>query len=124
MGWPPKVGELLPRAAQATGVREKLLGYSLDVDHRLGGPKARGFERILGISIADVEYLAGAIESAVLQVAVGEVRDNAPYGVICVVPILVRGLGVRSDRVATVATAWELTGEAAAPRLVTAYISD
>lgn len=124
MGWPPKAGEVLPRAAEAFGVREKLIGYSLDVDHRIGGSKARGFERILGISAGDVEYLTGAIESGVLQVAVSDVRGNAPYGVICEVRILIRGLGSKSSRVAVVITAWELTDAEAAPRLVSAYITD
>ncbi len=51
MGWPPKAGEALPQVAEALGVREKLSDYSLNVTHEDGGPKARGFERILGITI-------------------------------------------------------------------------
>ena len=45
---PPAVGELLPRAADAFGLRYKLETYSLDPTHKRGGPKARGFELILG----------------------------------------------------------------------------
>jgi hypothetical protein len=33
---------VLPRAAEALGVREKLADYSLEVTHEDGGPKARG----------------------------------------------------------------------------------
>ena len=54
MGWPPRAGELLTRAEEASGVREKLSGYSLNTSHEDGGPKARGFELILGITIADI----------------------------------------------------------------------
>jgi hypothetical protein len=49
MTWPPRAGELLPNAGEAFGVREKLAGYSLNVSHEHGGPKALGFKLILGI---------------------------------------------------------------------------
>ncbi len=61
----PVKGELLPRAAEAFGVHVKLATYSLDVSHKKGGPKARGFERILGITIDAIEYLEGAIYTGV-----------------------------------------------------------
>ncbi|HEU4393784.1 MAG TPA: hypothetical protein VFR04_09155 [Solirubrobacterales bacterium] len=35
-------------------MREKLIGYSLNLAHDEGGPKAQGFARILGIKIADI----------------------------------------------------------------------
>jgi hypothetical protein len=54
---PPTIGELLPRAGDAFGVREKLSAYCLNPDHEL---EARGFLQILGIASADVEHLTGA----------------------------------------------------------------
>lgn len=66
MSWPPRIGELLPRAADAYGVREKLIGYSLDWAHKDGGPKARGFEQILGITISDVDYLEARIRVGIV----------------------------------------------------------
>jgi len=45
------LGELLPRGAEAVGVRHKLATYVLNRGHRDGGPKARGFERLLGIKV-------------------------------------------------------------------------
>jgi hypothetical protein len=60
---PPAPGELLPRAAEAFGVRVKLETYSLDIAHKDGGPKAKGFKRILGITIEDIGYLEGAIHT-------------------------------------------------------------
>lgn len=61
MTWPPKAGEPLPWAAEAIGVRRKLVGYSLNSTHEDGGPKARGFELILGITVDDVDHLESAI---------------------------------------------------------------
>ncbi len=122
MNWPPEIGEPLPRAAEASGVRRKLATYSLDTAHRRGGPKARRFERILGITIRDIDYLEGAIQTGILVVAIGAVRDNPPWGVNCVVEVPVRGRGERSGRAINVRTAWELIDAEAAPRLVTAFL--
>ncbi len=101
---------------------EKLADYSLNTTHIVGGPKARGFALILGITIEDIGYLTSAIETGILNIAISAVRDNAPYGHMCEVPIPIHGLGSRSERVVAVTTAWELLNACAAPRLVSAYI--
>jgi hypothetical protein len=124
MAWPPKIGELLPRAAEAWGMRDKLLGYSLNPEHASGGPKARGFERILGITPKEVERLEAAIRQAILEQPITGVRVKPPYGVHCEVRIELHGLGAKANRVALVLTAWELTDPDAAPRLMNAYITD
>jgi hypothetical protein len=124
VNWPPKIGKLLPRAAEAWRIREKLLDYSLNAEHTSGGPKARGFERILGITPREVEQLEAAIRQAILQQPITGVRVKPPYGVHCEVRIELHGLGNKSDRVAPVITAWELTDPDAAPRLMNAYITD
>ncbi len=67
MTWPPRIGEPLPRAADAIGVRRKLADYSLDVTHEYGGPKARGFSLILGVTIDDLDYLEAAIRDGILS---------------------------------------------------------
>jgi hypothetical protein len=118
---PPVVGELLPRAANAFGLRYKLETYSLDVKHKDGGPKARGFEQILGITIDAIDYLEAQILARVLDTPISEVRDNAPWGIKCVVEIPVRGRGEKSGRLVDVITSWEIRHTGAAPRLVTAY---
>jgi hypothetical protein len=117
---PSLVGELLQRAPEAFGARVKLTTYSLDVNHDSGGPKARGFERILGITLEDIGYLEGAIYTGVLLVPVSEVRD-APYGIKCSVDIPVRGIGAKADRLQTVRTVWQFDEPGAPPRLVTAF---
>jgi hypothetical protein len=118
---PSAVGELLPRAAEAFGVRYKLETYSLDPTHKRGGPKARGFELILGITIDAIEYLETQILTRILDTPVREVRDNTPYGVKCTIDIQVSGIGAKADRVATVRTVWALDRPGAAPRLVNAF---
>jgi hypothetical protein len=40
MWWPPRLGEPLPRAAEAVGVHHKLETYSLVLEHGSGGDKA------------------------------------------------------------------------------------
>jgi hypothetical protein len=119
--WPPAVGELLPRPGGAFGVRVKLETYSLDVTHEEGGPKARGFELILGITLERIDYLEGAILTGILLVPVGSVRDKSPWGTNCVVMIPVRGFGEKNDRVVNVRTAWRLAGPGAPPQLASAY---
>ena len=63
----PTVGELLPRAAEAFGVRYKLETYTLDITHKDGGPKARGFLVILGITLRDIDYLEAEIMAGILD---------------------------------------------------------
>jgi hypothetical protein len=122
MAWPPKPGEPLPRAAEAIGVQEKLVGYSLNMAHREGGPKARGFARILGITIADADYLKAAILNHIRKTAVRAVHPNPPYGYKCVVEFPLRGLGEQRERMVELRTAWEIIDAVAPPRLVTAYL--
>ncbi len=123
MTWPPEIGKPLPRAVDAHGVRGKLAGYSLDLEHTDGGDKASAFDRILGITAGDVEYLANALITGLASTPTRAVRQNPPHGLLCEVRISVRGLGAKADRIATVLTAWEIRYDGDAPRLVTAYIT-
>jgi hypothetical protein len=119
--WPPQVGELLPRATEAFGVRVKLETYSLDLTHKDGRPKARGFERILGITITDIDYLEAMILDGAQITPISSVSDNPPYGVNCVVDMPIHGIRDKSDRVLTVRTVWEIADANTPPRLVSAY---
>ena len=120
--WLPRIGKPLPRAAEAIGVREKLAGYSLDANHEHGGPKARGFELVLGITLGDVDYLELEIRTGILMMPVSAVRDNTPWGIKCVVEVPVRGLGEKRRRSAGVRTVWAYDGPGAPPRLVSAFL--
>jgi hypothetical protein len=116
----PTVGELLPRAAEAIGVRVKLQTYSLDVTNKDGAPKARGFELVLGITIDAIDYLEAQILARILDTPVTKIRDNPPHGINYVVDIQVRGIGAKADRVITVRTVWIISDPDDPPRLVTA----
>ncbi len=118
---PPAVGGLLPRAAEAFGVRRKLARYSLDTTHEDGGPKARGFELILGITIEAIDYLEAQIMARVLETPISEVRDNGPYGLKCTVDMPIAGMGAKAGRVANVRTVWAFDQPGNPPRLVNAY---
>ncbi len=122
MAWPPTIGEYLPCSDEAFGISEKLTAYCLNQDHEIGAPKAEGFRRILGITSADVEHLADALQQGALGAPITGVRDNAPFGVLCEVRIEVAGLREHEHRTAAVTTSWELRGPDEPPRLVTAYI--
>jgi hypothetical protein len=77
----------------------------------------------LGIGPADFDYLDHALRAGVLVAAITDVRDNAPYGLLCEVCVSVLGLRERSARVVSVVTSWELRHADDRPRLVTAYVS-
>jgi hypothetical protein len=113
--------ELVPRAADAFGVRVKLATYSLDATNKDGAPKARGFELILGITIDAIEYLEAQILARLLDTPVTKIRDNQPHGINYVVDIQVRGIGEKADRVITVRTVWIISAPGDAPRLVNAF---
>lgn len=121
MYWPPRVGEPLPRAAEAIGVRRKLIAYSLNPNNEAGGAKAQGFEMILGITYENLEYLEGAIQTGIMAVKVEAVRENPPHGINCVVAVPVRGLSDKNSRMVYVRTVWSLGGEGERPRMATAF---
>ncbi len=102
-------------------MREKLANYSLNVANLVGGPKARGFALILGITIDHIDYLEDAIRTGVLERPISQVRDNSPHGINCVVEVPVRGIGPKRARVIDVRTIWELRVRGARPRLVSAF---
>lgn len=121
MTWPPEVGQHLPRAAEAYGVREKLARYCLNPDHRVDGPKAAGFALILGITLDSIDYLDAAIRRETRQHPIVIVTNNEPYGVKCVVDFPLRGIGSYSGRTANVRTVWELAAPPLPPRLISAF---
>jgi hypothetical protein len=120
--WPPKPRERLPGAEKAVNVREKLLDYSLNTAHKDGGPKARGFERILGITIADIDYLEAAILDGIGETPIGSVRHNPPYGYNCVGDFELGGRGEMSERVVELRTVWRIAEAGSPPHMTTAYL--
>jgi len=103
-------------------VRRKLLDYSLEVGHETGGPKALGFERILGITSDDVDYIEQAIRVGILKAPIHSIRHNPPFGINCVVQFPIQGLGDKRLRAANLRTTWILVDASACPRLLTAFL--
>lgn len=116
------IGSPLPCAHDAHGVESKLRAYSLNPEHAIGAHKARVFQRALGIGLEDVQHLAEQLLAGIRNAAISEVRDNAPYGVLCEVVVVVQGIGGAAGKAASVTTSWEYRSPEDAPRLVSAYI--
>jgi hypothetical protein len=112
MGWPPKVGEVLPQAAEAWCTPEKWERWVL-AEHG-HGPE---WSRVFKIDAEDWERVWGAIAEAALGAGIKTVRNNAPDGITCgvVIELTIEG------RTAAVTSSWHYAHEGAAPRLVTAY---
>jgi hypothetical protein len=122
MSWPPTIGERLPRVDDAYGVESKLRAYSLNPEHEVGSHKARVFGGMLGIRPDDVQYLADQLLVGVHEATISDVRDNAPYGILCEVLVPVSGIGAAVGQTSSVTTSWEYRSSEDAPRLVSAYI--
>jgi hypothetical protein len=112
----------LPRAAEPLEVRRKLVEYSLDWNHEVGGPKARGFWLILGITMKDADYVVSEICTAIVNTPISSVRDNHPHGVNCVVDFPLRGVGGHQQRLVRLRTIWRLADAESRPRLVGAFL--
>jgi hypothetical protein len=119
MPWPPRTGELLPRFDEPEGIEEKLREYSLAPDHE--GGKAKDFSVCLGLELSAIDYLKGEIEKGITLTPVRSHRVTR-FGYHCAVQFSIAGLGRYSHRTAVVRTAWELTGPAARPRMITAFL--
>jgi hypothetical protein len=113
---------VLPRGAEAVGVRRKLATYSLAMDHEDGGPKAYLFKHLLGITLVDIEHLAMEIERSLPAHPITRVFEKPDGKVGCGVVLPVTGVGIHQGRVMPVTTGWELRYVGDRPRLVTAYI--
>jgi hypothetical protein len=121
MGWPPQVGELLPRAEEAFEVRKKLIGYSLDRNHPDGGWKAHGFGSILGITVDHVDHLEREIRIGIRRTPITSVSLSA-HGIKCVVEFPVRGVADLKARQVNLRTVWQFSDPCARPRLLTAFL--
>jgi hypothetical protein len=112
MGWPPQIGETLPRAAEAWCAEEKWAGWILaEAGHR------SEWGRVFHASLSEWERAWEAIAAAMTDASIQTVRDLGAEGVSCGVSVELT-LG---ERTATVTTAWHYADEEAAPRLITAY---
>ncbi|MGB7684607.1 MAG: DUF6883 domain-containing protein [Solirubrobacterales bacterium] len=112
MEWPPRVGEALPRAADAWCAQEKWLAWILADDGH--GPE---WARVLQVEADEWELAWKALKEAVREVAIETVRSLDAGGVSCGVTVEL----TIGKRTAPVLSAWHYAEPSAAPRLVTAY---
>ena len=114
MGWPPQVGDALPRASECWYEPIKFQAWIL-------APRGHGheWERVFGVGLADLEQVWEALASAADAAPIVEVRDRGGDGVACGNRERVT-IGKRS---AVVTMSWHYEDSSAAPRLATAYPS-
>jgi len=111
MGWPPQIGEPLPRADASWYEPAKFEGWIL-ASHGHGPEWAK----VLHVALDDTEVIWSAISAAVLLTPVSAVID-IEHGIICRVDLQL-AIGKRS---APIRTAWHYADAGSAPRLVSAY---
>lgn len=112
MGWPPEIGDPLPRASDCWYERSKLIGWILDED----GHGAE-WERVMHVGVENAEGVWRAISALARTERVSGVRDLGRYGFNCEVD----GRLTMGERSATFRTIWHYAMPQAAPRLVSAY---
>ncbi len=103
-------------------MRHKLATYSLNINHRDGGPKAKGFVMVLGITIESIAHLESKIHRGIRVALIKEVVPSADRGLKCVLEFPVRGAGAHANRRVNLRTIWHFSNALAAPRLVTAFL--
>jgi hypothetical protein len=96
----------------------KLEDYSLNPLHREGRHKARVFESVLGITLANAEVLRAAIRSAAASSDEAQARGDNGFGEV----FNLRFVMSSGPAKATVMTAWIVRRNENFPRLTTCYI--
>lgn len=112
MGWPPQIGEALPRAADAWCVQEKWGAWILAEDGH--GPE---WAKVLQVDADEWELAWQALKKAVHGAPVETVRSIDAGGVACRVTVEL----TFGERTAPVVSAWHYAEPGSAPRLVTAF---
>ena len=111
-----KTSMALPNATQATVEREKVLGYLLNPEHRIGASKALFFTKF-GFCADRWQQLADALLAHGQAHKVIEVRETE-FGPCYAVD---GPLKAPDGRAPVIRSVWQLDDGAVAPRLITAY---
>jgi hypothetical protein len=111
----PAIGEPLPNAHRAQVPKRKLHSYALHLAHKTGGPKARLWRAVFGITREDWRYAREQIIEGLALAPVLRIRDGS-FVATYVVVVVIRGL---NGHTGPVTTAWQLL--AGDPHLVTAF---
>jgi hypothetical protein len=112
MGWPPKIGEVLPRATECWYEPVKLEDWVL---------AARGhgleWERVFRVGLEDRKRVWEAIAAGAAGAQITTVRDRGADGIVCGIEVEL----TIGERTASVTISWHYANEEATPRLATAY---
>lgn len=112
MGWPPQVGDALPRGAEAWCEQRKLTQWVLsDEGH------GADWERTMLVGVEDAQEVWEAIAALAAAMPITGVRDLNRFGVSCEID----GRLTIGERSATFRTIWHYAVPSAAPRLVSAF---
>jgi hypothetical protein len=122
MPWPPRNGELLPRFDEAVEIEERLRNYSLVLDHKVGGPKANGFWKMLRIDEESIDHLEREIRAGIAVTPISRVEVRPSGSIRCAVQFQIVGPGRYSHRTASLRTGWLLADPSSPPRLITAFL--
>src|SRR5437773_4953423 len=107
----------LPNGDQAD-LGAKLEDYCLNLSHRQGLHKARVFESVLGITLANAEGLRAALLDAAANSGAATLKGNNGHGDI----YEIRFSFTTPKATATVLSAWIIRSGENFPRLVTCFI--
>jgi filamentous hemagglutinin len=108
----------IPNAGKALIDPNKLNSYALNLQHPVGGDKARVFQSALGFNQSNATQLLGKIQQGVLTnpAVMGKVDQ---FGQRFTVDMPITG---PNGNTAAVRTGWIIDPGSATPRLVTAYV--
>lgn len=112
MGWPPKVGDSLPQAADCWYERSKLYEWVLSEE----GHGAE-WRQVMRVGAENAEAVWDAISTSAMQAKVSSVRDLGRFGLNCEIESQL----VIGERSATIRVIWHYAAPDAAPRLVSAF---
>lgn len=96
----------------------KLRDYLLNPVHPQGGPKARVFAAVLGVTRADWQYLRQQLVTGVRS-APAQLRRSTPWGDLYEAAFDVTGHDGRTHQVRT---GWIIRTDDPRPHLITAYV--
>jgi hemerythrin-like domain-containing protein len=108
---------LLPNYERAVLPIEKLTNYCLNAEHPEGKHKAFVFEKVLGLTLADAQWLKAKILDNLAFYGAKEMEENE-FGRKYMVEMAIEKEGNKAN----VRTVWIIEKSDLAPRLVSCYI--
>ena len=109
----------IPNGDRAVVAIEKLTEYALNPDHPTGGPKARVFRAVLGITIEHAELLQDALLEAARSSENAFFRQRRNFGDQYEIVFVMEGPNGNHSEVTS---GWQIDTDSDYPRLTSCYI--